>query len=75
MGFIHDSELLEHSEPSYHRHVYRHRANRVGKTLSRYHDGNDAHDDELRAYSKVLLPPTGIGLATTGSGMGIRRPF
>jgi hypothetical protein len=29
---------------SYHRHVHRHRVNRIGKPLPRYHDGRDAYD-------------------------------
>jgi len=29
---------------SYHRHVHRHRVNRIGKPLPRYHDGRDAND-------------------------------
>jgi hypothetical protein len=37
---------------SYHRHVHRHRVNRIGKLLPRYHDGDDAHDDDIRAYSR-----------------------
>jgi hypothetical protein len=37
---------------SYHRHVHRHRVNRIGKPLPRYHDGRDAHDGPLRAYSR-----------------------
>jgi hypothetical protein len=45
---------------SYHRHVHRHRVNRIGKPLPRYHDGDDAHDGPLRAYSREggasLLP-------------------
>jgi len=39
-------------EPSPHRHGYRHRRKGLGKLLPRYHDGDDAHDDELRAYSR-----------------------
>ena len=38
-------------EPSRHRHVHRHRGSRVGKLLPRYHDGDDAHDDEMRVFS------------------------
>jgi hypothetical protein len=37
---------------SYHRHVHRHRVNCIGKPLPRYHDGRDAHDGHLRAYSR-----------------------
>jgi hypothetical protein len=37
---------------SRHRHVYCHGGNRVGKRLPRRHDGNDAHDGHLRAYSR-----------------------
>jgi hypothetical protein len=33
---------------SYHRH----RVNRIGKPLPRYHDGRDAHNGHLRAYSR-----------------------
>jgi hypothetical protein len=38
--------------PSCHRHIYRHCGNRRDKRLSRYHDGCDAHDDDIRAYSR-----------------------
>ncbi len=34
---------------SYHRHVHRHRVNRIGKPLPRYHDGRDA---DIRAHSR-----------------------
>jgi hypothetical protein len=37
---------------SYHRHVHRHRVDRIGKPLPRYRDGDDAHDGPLRAYSR-----------------------
>jgi hypothetical protein len=37
---------------SYHRHVHRHRVNRIVKPLPRYHDGDDAHDADIRAYSR-----------------------
>jgi len=38
--------------PSCHRHVYRHRVNRIGKPLSRCHDGDDAHDADILAHSR-----------------------
>jgi hypothetical protein len=41
----------------------------LGKPLSRCHDGDDAHDGHLRAYSRAPLPLTGIGLGTTVSGI------
>jgi hypothetical protein len=45
--------------PSRHRHGYRHRGKGLGKLYSRHHDGDDAHDDELQAYSRcpLGLPP------------------
>jgi hypothetical protein len=38
--------------PSPHRHDERHRRNALPKRLTRYRDGDDAHDGHLRAYSK-----------------------
>src|SRR5918997_3597566 len=38
--------------PSRHRHGERHRRNALPKRLPRYRDGDDAHDDDIRAYSK-----------------------
>jgi hypothetical protein len=38
--------------PSRHRHGYRHRGKGLGKRLTRYRDGHDAHDDELRVRSR-----------------------
>jgi hypothetical protein len=38
--------------PSCHRHGYRHRENGLGKRFSRYRDVHDAHDADIRAYSK-----------------------
>jgi hypothetical protein len=40
--------------PSRHRHGYRHRRNALPKRLTRSRDGDDAHDDELRAYSRQV---------------------
>jgi hypothetical protein len=37
--------------PSCQRHGERHGEIGLGKSLPRYHDGDDAHDDESRAYS------------------------
>ena len=37
---------------SYHRHVYRHQENHIDKHLSRYHDGDDAHDGPLQRFSR-----------------------
>ena len=55
--------------PSRHRHDERHRRNALPKLLSRYRDGDDAHDGHLRAYSRAPLPLIGIGLGTTGFGI------
>ena len=38
--------------PSHHRHGERHRRNALPKRLTRCHDGHDAHDGPLRAYSR-----------------------
>jgi hypothetical protein len=38
--------------PSRHRHGYRHRGKGLGKPLSRCHDGDDAHDAQLRRFSR-----------------------
>ena len=38
--------------PSRHRHGERHRGKDLGKRFSRYRDGHDAHDGDLRAYSR-----------------------
>jgi hypothetical protein len=38
--------------PSRHRHGYRHRRNALPKRLTRRRDGDDAHDDDIRAYSR-----------------------
>jgi hypothetical protein len=38
--------------PSRDRHIYRHRENGLGKRFSRRRDGDDAHDDDIRAYSR-----------------------
>jgi hypothetical protein len=38
--------------PSCHRHGERHRRNALPKRLTRYRDGDDAHDDDMRAYSR-----------------------
>ena len=45
--------------PSRHRHGYRHRENGLGKRLIRRRDDDDAHEDELQAYSRcpLGLPP------------------
>ena len=55
IGFLRDSELLSVWAPSRHRH----RGNRIGTSLSSHHDGDDAHDGELQAYSRcpLGLPP------------------
>ncbi len=37
--------------PSRHRHGYRYRRNALPKRLPRRRDGDDAHDDNLRAFS------------------------
>jgi hypothetical protein len=37
--------------PSRHRHGERHGEIGLGKSLPRYNDGDDAHDDESRVYS------------------------
>jgi hypothetical protein len=37
---------------SRHRHGYRHRGKGLGMRFSRFCDGDDAHDDPLRAYSR-----------------------
>jgi len=42
--------------PSRHRHVHRHRGKGLGKRLPRYRDGDDAHDDDLRAFSRQGAP-------------------
>ena len=49
---------------SYHRHVHRHRVNRIGKPLPRYHDGRDAHDGHLRAYSRQGMRRYVVGSLT-----------
>jgi hypothetical protein len=38
--------------PSRHRHGECHRINALPKRLTRYRDGHDAHDDDIRAYSR-----------------------
>ena len=38
--------------PSRHRHGERHRRNVLPKRLPRYRDGDDAHDADIRAYSR-----------------------
>src|SRR5918994_1410398 len=38
--------------PSRHRHPYRHRGKGLDKRFSRYRDGHDAHDADIRAYSR-----------------------
>jgi len=38
--------------PSRHRHGECHREIGLGMPLPRYHDGRDAHDDDIRAYSR-----------------------
>ena len=45
--------------PSRHRHGERHGEIGLGKLYSRPHDAHDAHDGELRAYSRcpLGLPP------------------
>ena len=45
--------------PSCHRHGERHGEIGLPKRLTRYRDGDDAHDDELPAYSRCRLglPP------------------
>jgi hypothetical protein len=37
---------------SCHRHGYRHRGKGLGKRLTRRRDGDDAHDADIRAYSR-----------------------
>jgi hypothetical protein len=37
--------------PSGHRHRYRYREKGLCKGFSRYRDGDDAHDDDLRTFS------------------------
>jgi hypothetical protein len=49
--------------PSYHRHGERHGEIGLSKLYSRPHDGDDAYDGELRAYSRCplgLLPEMAI---------------
>jgi hypothetical protein len=38
--------------PSRHRHGERHRRNALPKRPPRYRDGDDAHDVDIRAYSR-----------------------
>jgi hypothetical protein len=38
--------------PSRHRHGECHRRNALPKQLTRCHDGDDAHDADIRAYSR-----------------------
>jgi hypothetical protein len=38
--------------PSRHCHGYRHREKGLGKRLTRRRDGDDAHDADIRAYSR-----------------------
>jgi hypothetical protein len=38
--------------PSRHRHCERHRSNALPKRLTRYRDDDDAHDADIRAYSR-----------------------
>jgi hypothetical protein len=38
--------------PSCHRHGERHRRNPLPKRLTRYREGDDAHDADIRAYSR-----------------------
>jgi hypothetical protein len=50
--------------PSRHRHGERHQENPIGKRLSSYHDGRDAHEGHLRAYSRSGAPPDFVGSLT-----------
>src|SRR5215210_5153478 len=43
--------------PSRHRHGERHQENPMGKRLPRYRDGDDAHDGQLRSYSRQGRAP------------------
>ena len=48
--------------PSRHRHGERHRRNALPKRLTRYRDGHDGHDDDIRAHSRQ-----GVHLCFVGS--------
>jgi hypothetical protein len=50
--------------PSRHRHGERHRGKGLGKPLPRYHDGRDAHDSHLRAYSRQRMRRYFVGSLT-----------
>jgi hypothetical protein len=48
--------------PSRHRHGERHRRNALPKRLTRRRDGDDAHDADIRAYSRQGMRRYFVGL-------------
>ena len=53
MGFFYVTmESWRVRGPSRYRHGYRHRGKGLGKRFSRYRDGDDARDADIRAYSR-----------------------
>ena len=59
--------------PSRHRHGERHRRNALPKRLSSYYDGDDAHDDDLRAFSCGGFPSSGKGWLPPARISALRR--
>jgi hypothetical protein len=57
MRFLRDGEVLGVWGLSCHRHSDRHGENGLSKHLSPQHDGDDAHDDDLRVFSKRRAAP------------------
>jgi len=55
VGFLRDGELLGVRVPSHHRHVHCHREESLCKWIYRYHDDDEAHDDELQRFSKSAV--------------------
>jgi hypothetical protein len=50
--------------PSRHRHGERHRRNALPKRLTRRRDGDDAHDADIRAYSRQRVHLYFVGSLT-----------
>ena len=50
--------------PSRQRHGERHQENPIGKRPSSYHDGDDAHDADIRAYSRQGMRRYFVGSLT-----------
>ncbi len=72
MGLWHDGALMVAWGPSCHRHGERHGEIGLCKRYSRPHDGDDAHDDELRVLSRGCyeLDQERLGNAKNGEPTG-----